>query len=230
MKKHTLKALMVGCLSVSLLTGFGLKDVADKVGNKKEDKCEKAKDKSKCERDQRLKQGATVVAIGIAAKLIAELVIEYQSKSTKSDTAISDEYKAKHKDLPDNPTVVSYTSNLNPGKIVNFGKPTEVKSKLAVVRGKKSESVIIEEKIEFYDNEQTDTVIKSFAKVVNESTKQAGEFENSFSFTLPVGMPQGVYRIKTAVLIDGKEYKTTTNDMQVVLQVYEDQSYQIVMR
>lgn len=230
MKKHTLKAILVGGLSFSMLTGFGLKEMSDKVGGTKGDKCDKAKDKSKCKRDERLKQGATVVAIGIAAQIINDLVIEYKSKAVKTDTTINDEYKAKHKQLPDNPTVLSYTSSLNPGKIVNMGKPTEVKSKLAVVRGKKSESVIIEEKIEFYDNEQTDSVIKSFAKVVNAETKQAGEFENSFSFTLPVGMPQGIYRIETAVLIDGKQYQTTSNDMQVVMQVFDDHSYQIVLR
>ena len=53
-------------------------------------------------------------------------------------------------------------------------------------------------------------------KAVNKDTKKCGAFENEFTFTLPKGMPQGVYPIKTAVIINGVESTQVDSRMQLV--------------
>ena len=53
----------------------------------------------------------------------------------------------------------------------------------------------------------------------NEDTKRAGHYTNEFTFTLPEGLPQGVYPIKTTLILNGEENKTINNDLQLVLEV-----------
>jgi hypothetical protein len=61
--------------------------------------------------------------------------------------------------------------------------------------------------------------LKNFIKPVNEKTKTGGRYKNEFSFTLPEGLPQGVYPIKTELLLNGAVVDTANNDIQLVLQV-----------
>ena len=77
----------------------------------------------------------------------------------------------------------------------------------------------IEEQIVIFDNEDTTKELKSLTKVVNGETKRAGRYANEFSFTLPEGLPQGVYPIKTTLLLNGKTAKASSNDIQLVLHV-----------
>lgn len=86
----------------------------------------------------------------------------------------------------------------------------------------------MQEKISIHDNEDPEKVIKSLVKTVNEATKKGGAFENEFSFVLPVGMPQGVYPVETAVLLNDKEVNREQNDMQVVLRVGPEGQYEIL--
>jgi len=220
------RVVMVAALSFTLLTGFGLKDLKKKIAPDT-DKCENRADKSKCKNKERLKSAAKVVAIGVAAKIIYDMVVEYTSIGVKGDHEIVEVYLKENKKLPKVPTLIAYKANILPNATVKVGKPVTVKSSLSVVPGRDSRTVKIEEKIEIFDNEDDKKVIKSLTKTVNGKESKAGAFENEFSFTLPKGMPQGVYPIKTAVVVDGKLQKPTTNKMQLVLHILEDAHYQI---
>lgn len=226
MIKKKLYVVLFTLFSFTLLTGFGLKDLTDKI-KPNTDKCEKSSNKSRCKREERLKSAAKVVAIGVAAKLLYDLVVEYTSIGVKGDHEIVEVYLNKNKTLPPNPKVLTYTANMSPTNLVKVGKKVTVKSYVEVVPSKKSRKVKIEEKIDIYDNEDTKKTIKSLVKTVNDEQQKAGAYENQFSFTLPKGMPQGVYPIKTAILVDGKAHPAANNDMQVVLRVNHDHSYQL---
>ena len=223
-------AAVVGTLLIActMTTGFGLKDLAKEV-KPDTDKCEKSKNKKDCERKENLKTAAKVAAIGIAAKIIYDMVIDYKSKNVAGEDAVVTAYKAKHKTLPDKPLVLSYTTSLKPGQVVKPGEPVLLVSKLEVVPGKDGAPVLVQEKIAIHDNDETQKVIKSLVKNVNEATKKGGAYENEFSFTLPVGMPQGVYPVQTAVLLNDQELDKEMNDMQVVLQVMPDGRYVIAL-
>lgn len=231
-KEQVMKGNLVGTVlavtvAMTLLTGFGVGDLDKKLSTGSKD-CSKDKDPKKCKKEQDLKTGAKVIAVGVAAKLIHDMIIDYRSSQTKPEDQVVQEYKKTHPSLPKEPEVIAYTSSIKPGEVVKAGKEVLVNSSLVVVPGVNSKSVDIQEKIDIHDNEKNDQVLMTLTKPVNEKTKKTGAFNNEFKFTLPIGMPQGVYPIKTQILVNGKAAKPTNNKMQLVLNVDRDLRYTIV--
>jgi DNA-directed RNA polymerase subunit H (RpoH/RPB5) len=172
--------------------------------------------------------GAKIIAVGIAAKLIHDMVIEYKTSQTKDEKKVVKEYSKKNKTLPSEPKVVEYETSIKPGDVVKAGKEVQVVSRLVVVPGNDGKPVEIKEEINIFDNEDNTKSLKNLTKPVNEKTKQTGEFKNQFKFTLPEGMPQGVYPIKTLVLLNGKTSNPSNNKMQLVLDVDQNHQYRIL--
>ena len=221
--KTTVAILVVAVIPLSANAGWGLDDLKKKL---KPD-CENAKDKAKCNRKALAKVAVKAGALTAASKLIYDLFISFNTKEVSSDKEVNDDYLKNNKKLPKEPTVTFYKTNIDPGKVVPVGKPTIINSQLTVIAGRSSSKVDIKEKIVFFDNDDNTKEVRSLIKKVNKKTKKAGGFENSFTFTLPVGMPQGVYKIKTSLIVNGVETSPQKNSMQVVLNVFEDNSYQI---
>ncbi|KGJ94793.1 hypothetical protein [Colwellia psychrerythraea] len=215
--------VIAAILPLSANAGWGLDDIKKSV---KPD-CANSKDKAKCNQKAIANTAIKAGALIAASKLIYDLFIDFKTEEVNSEKEVKEAYLKSNKSLPKKPTVTFYKTNVDPGKIVPVGKPTTINSQLTVVAGSKSSNVDIEEKIVFFDNDDDTKEVRSLVKKVNEKTKQAGAFENSFTFTLPVGMPQGVYKIKTSLIVDGVETAPQDNEMQVVLNVFEDRSYQI---
>ena len=165
---------------------------------------------------KRLKQIGTIVAIGIAAKLIYDMVVDYKTKQVTSEDEVIDRYVKTHKQLPEEPVLVTYESSIKPGEVVSVGNDISIQSKLEVVRSASSRTVDIQEKITIYDNEDHSKELKSLTKPVNDESKTSGSFENEFTFKLPKGMPQGIYPVKTEVIVDGKAFEPVNSQMQLV--------------
>lgn len=214
-------------LVCTFTTGFGLKDLAKEI-KPDTDKCNNSSNKKDCERKENLKSAAKVVAVGIAAKIIYDMVIDYKTKNVSEEGKVVEKYKSKFKNLPDNPEVMSYESSLKPGQVVKPGEPVLLVSRVEVVPGKNGAPVLVQEKISIHDNEDPQKIIKSLVKTVNDASKKGGAFENEFSFVLPVGMPQGVYPVETAVLLNEKEMNKEQSEMQVVLRVGPEGQYELL--
>lgn len=225
--KKSLGIIATVCLTCTMATGFGLKDIAKEI-KPDHDKCEKSGNKKDCERKENIKTAAKIVAVGIAAKIIYDMVIDYRTKTVSDEDKVVEKYRSKFKNLPDSPAVLSYESSLKPGQVVKPGEPVLLVSRVEVVPGKNGGPVLVQEKIAIHDNEEPEKVIKSLVKNVNEASKKGGAFENEFSFTLPVGMPQGVYPVTTAVLLNEIETSQERNDMQVVLRVGPEGQYELL--
>lgn len=181
-------------------------------------------------KDKNLKRLGAVLVVGIAAKIIYDMVIEHQTQQVTNEKDVIDEYKKNHKKLPDEPTLVSYRSSIKPGEVVNAGNQVSIVSQVEVVRGENSKTVDIQERIVIFDNDDTTKEIKSFTKKINQETQRGGEFANEFKFTLPKGMPQGVYPIKTQILLNGKAFSPVENKMQLVKYVpqFTDKRFALV--
>ncbi|MEP1740759.1 MAG: hypothetical protein ABJI60_16975 [Kangiellaceae bacterium] len=178
--------------------------------------------------NKRLKQIGAVVAIGVAAKLIYDMVVDYQSKQINDEGEVVDRYVETHGALPPEPVLVTYESSIKPGEVVTAGNDISIQSKLEVVRGADTRTVDIQEKITIFDNEDPTKELKSLVKAVNTDSKKSGAFENEFTFKLPKGMPQGVYPVKTAVIVDGKEQPARNSQMQLVFNGRFNSTYQRV--
>lgn len=226
MKLSGLHTSVIAIVAMSMLTGFGLGDLSKTLSGGKD--CSNSDDRNKCQAEETARTAAKVAATDAAAKIIAKMIINYRVMQASEEDAVVREYKLAHKALPAQPEVVKYTSSIKPGQVVKAGKPVLVGSDLVVVRGEKSKNTIIQEQLSIYDNENNDKKLISLTKPVNEKTKKSGAFKNEFKFTLPVGMPQGVYPIKTLVLVNGKAAKPVDNKIQLVLNVDQNQQYQIV--
>lgn len=227
MIKKKMAIALMALSACTFTTGFGFKDLTKDVVPDT-DKCEKAKDKAKCNRKEYMESAEKAAALGLAAKAIYDMAIKYKTKNVSQEDEVVKAYKAKHKKLPKKPLVVSYATNLKPGQVVKPGKPVLLVSRLEVVPGRDGSPLTLQEKLAIHDNEDNKKVIKSLTKGVNDSTKTGGIYENEFSFTLPVGMPQGVYPIQTSVILNDKEGNKEKQEMQIVLKVLDSGRYQLV--
>jgi hypothetical protein len=168
---------------------------------------------------------AAVVVVAIAAKVIYDMVIEHQSKQVNDESDVVNKYKKSHKGLPDEAVLVSYKSNIMPGGVVKAGDDVSIVSSLEVVRSAATRDVKIEEMITIYDSDDNEKELKSLTKVINEKTNASGAFENEFTFKLPKGMPQGIYPVKTTVLLDGRPLTPVNAEMQLVQNIEASGEY-----
>jgi len=192
--KKISQVMMVGLISATLMFGSGCGGISSK----------------------RLKQIGAIVVIGVAAKLIYDMVVDYQSKQVNDEGEVIEKYKIAHGELPKEPKLVSYESSIQPGDVVTAGNDISILSKLEVVRSVSTRTLIIEEKITIFDNEDNSKELKSYTKTVNAETNASGAFENEFTFQLPKGMPQGIYPVRTEILVNGVAYAPVNNQMQLV--------------
>lgn len=205
---------------------FDLKDLARNID--RSHKC-KSGDQS-CKNREHLKAVARVAAVAVAVGVITKMVIDYRSKRVAKAEEVAEEYKTQHETLPPEPIATEYVTKTLPGNVVEPGKEVVIQSDIVVVPGAKKKKALIEERISIFDNEDNTKELKTMTKTVNAKTKTGGRYQNEFSFTLPEGVPQGVYPIKTELLLNGKVAETSSNDIQLVLHIDERGAMQLVMR
>jgi len=165
---------------------------------------------------KRLKQIGAVVVIGVAAKLIYDMVVDYQSKQVNDEGQVVKKYKKAHGKLPQEAVLVEHKSDIKPGEVVEAGGQISIVSNLEVVRSASSRKVDIQEKITIFDNEDNSKELKSLTKVVNEDTNASGAFQNEFTFKLPKGLPQGVYPVQSIVIVNGIAQTPVNSQMQLI--------------
>jgi hypothetical protein len=212
--KKIIIVLILSMFSINSTQAFDLKDL-----NRVFDKSYKCKGDKKCKKKERLKAVARVAAVAVAATVITKMIIKHRSKKLEDEKQVAEEYKKQHKTLPEQAYAAEYVTNALPGTVVQPGKEIVIKSDILVVPGVKQKSTLIEERLAIYDNEDNTKELKSLTKAVNKSTKKAGRYENEFSFTLPEGIPQGVYPVKTELLLDGKVVDSSETGLQLVLYI-----------
>jgi hypothetical protein len=189
------------------------------------DKCRD--DDQSCKNRAALKGAAATVAIGIAAKLIYDMVIDAKSEEVNDEDSVIKEYTKEHKSLPAVPTARDYSVNAFPGNVVKPVSDVKMRSQMTVVPAATRKEMLVEERITIYDNEDNTKALRISSKIVNENTKRGGRFKNEFSFAFPEGIPQGMYPITTELLLDGKPVETEKNDMQLVMVVDAVGNYRV---
>ena len=199
----------------STAQAFSLKDVGNAID--RSGTCKK--DDQGCKNREHLLAVAKVAAVAVAVKYIADMVIDYHTKKVADEAGVAADYKIQHEQLPEEAVASVYNTNTLPGNVVQPGKKVTIQSDIVVVPGREQKDTLIEERLAIFDNEDNTKELKALTKTVNDDTKRGGHYTNEFSFTLPDGLPQGVYPIKTALLINGETAKTVDSNIQLVLQV-----------
>lgn len=160
---------------------------------------------------------ATTVVTAKATELIVNMIIDYSTEQTKTEAQVSKEYEEENGALPATTTVSSYQTTILPGASVAPGTEVHVKSVIAVVPGKDRATAKIDETLTIYDSEDTTTALKSMTKPAAENS--GGEFSSQFTFTLPEGMPQGIYPIRSTLALNGEVAGDNQQQLQLVLHV-----------
>lgn len=208
-------ALLVASLFINQSYAFGLKDVGRAFD--KSYKC-KSGDQG-CKNREHVLAAAKVAAVAVAVKYIADMIIEHRAKKVADEDGVVTVYKTQHDSLPEKPQASVYSTSALPGSVVQPGKKVVIQSDIVVIPGREQKETLIQERLAIFDNEDNTKELKSLTKDVNEGTKRAGHYTNEFTFTLPEGLPQGVYPIKTTLILNGEEKETINNDLQLVLEV-----------
>jgi len=151
-------------------------------------------------------------AFGAGIAALACLAVNYSSKQVKSAQQVNQEYKATHGQEPERTTVTKYENSFQPGSVVQSGKPLQVSSNIEIAQGRDNVSPVVEEELVLYrpDGQEAYRLRKP-----SNAGQGAGGFSTTFSFTLPVGIPQGQYPVKTAVYLNG----TKAVDRDAILQI-----------
>lgn len=222
--KSKMIIFLLSCVMINPVQAFSLNDLKNNID--RSHKCD-SNDQS-CKNMEHLKAAARVAAVAVAVTVLTKMVINHRSERIAKEEQVAAEYKAQNTALPTEPMATEYSTKTLPGNVVEPGKEVTVQSDIVVIPGAKQKTALIEESIVIYDNEDNTKELKNFTKPVNQKTKRGGRYQNEFSFTLPEGLPQGVYPIKTELLLNGKIVDTSNNDIQLVLHVDESGAMQLL--
>jgi hypothetical protein len=209
-------ALIVGSLSVALATPTLAQDAGQKSGG------------AECSAPVAAVIGAIAggllgqgknhvrgAAIGAGVASLACMAFNFQTTQTKSAQQVQDDFKAQNGgQLPSQPVVSRYETKISPSEQVRAGSKTTLSSYIVVVNGATGTPPTIEEEISLFDPDGKR--ITNTRKLANQNG-ETGAFTTSFSFTLPEGVKQGVYPVKTSVLLNGQQASAGEARLQVVM-------------
>jgi hypothetical protein len=152
-------------------------------------------------------------ALGAGLASLACVAWNYNVKQTKTAEQVQTEYKAANLgQLPERSKVTRYETRFDPSAKVPPGGKLTVVSLIEVVQGSKDQKPLLEEELTLVRPDGSE--VKS-RKKANEN-QGAGAYMTSYSMTMPTGVPQGVYPVKTALFMNGVKVASKDMSMQVV--------------
>lgn len=154
-------------------------------------------------------------AIGAGVSALACMAFNYHTKQTKTAQQVTDAYKAANRGaLPAAATVTRFDARVAPKASVQAGQAVDVASYIEVVPGTKNPRPAVEQQITLYSPDGKEAA--NARKPANE-TPGGGAFETNFRFTMPQGVPQGVYPVKSQVFVNGDVAAGAETRFQVVV-------------
>ena len=153
-------------------------------------------------------------AIGGGLAAAGCLAINVNSRQTKTAAQADRDYIRTRGALPREPQVVSYTPQVS-SPTVKRGQPFKVTSVVELVNGSAQNVNDVREELVVLDPQGQP--FKSGSKSLASNNKTGGRFENSFELTLPAGVSQGVYGVKTNLYVNGKLAATRDLRTQLVI-------------
>jgi hypothetical protein len=159
--------------------------------------------------------GAKGAVGGAVAGLAACAIIEVATRQTKTASEVDRDYKASNRNrLPPNAKIDSYTTVITPNGVVKAGDAIKVASTIRAVSGTAEPVQEVKEVLIAYAPSGEE--FKRGEKTVN-TAPGSGEYDNSFTLKLPQGSPQGVYKLKTQVFLNGKPGAVKESNLKLAL-------------
>ncbi len=157
------------------------------------------------------------VASDMTEDLIRAMAVDYQVEQTRSGDEVLEDYRAETGTRPLETIVSSYQCWMTPSGSARPGQEVVIRSVVEIIPGRRGRRVQVEERLSIWDNVDPDTMLTEMTKPLGRSASDGGELRGEFKFTLPEGMPQGVYPVRTEVLLDGEEVGDRRFELQLVM-------------
>lgn len=163
---------------------------------------------------------------GAAVGALACMAVNARSRQTHDAATVEAEYRREHADtLPTVPTVTAYETSVEPGTRVTAGQSVEVRSNLKIVNGTQQQVSSVREELVLLD-----TSGKEFQRVRKDVQSTAGGgYENSFVFAFPKGVSQGIYSVRTELLVNDQVVARSGEQLQLVMD-YNGSPYRVALR
>ena len=159
--------------------------------------------------------GKHAAAKGALAGLAACAVVEIASRQTKSSEAVDQQYRSSNRNqLPPAAKIDAYTTSISPDGVAKAGDAIRVQSSIRAISGASEKVTEVKEQLVAYAPGGEE--FKRGEKKVND-TSGSGEYENAFTLRLPDGAPQGVYKFKTQIFLNGKPAVARESTVQVAV-------------
>ncbi|WP_116368337.1 hypothetical protein [Parahaliea mediterranea] len=159
------------------------------------------------------KRTTEAIIVQKTQEIIRDMIIGYTSVQTKTPEEVNRDYEKETGSRPVNTTVSAYRTQILPGDAVSPGTKVRVKSYIEVVEGSSGKPVVLEERLTIWDNEDNTIALKAMTK---EAGERGGGFTGEFSFTLPEGLPQGVYPVSSDLMLNGELVGDKRHSLQLV--------------
>ncbi|HKT99457.1 MAG TPA: hypothetical protein VJS30_23455 [Paraburkholderia sp.] len=139
--------------------------------------------------------------------------VNVRSRQVRTAAQVDHDYIARRGSLPAQPQVVAYNVQVNNHAV--RGKPFIVNTEVELVNGRYQQVNDVREQIVLFDPKGEP--FKNGTKPLETQNASGGKFENSFELTLPQGVSQGVYAMKTNLYVNGRLAATRDLRTQVVM-------------
>lgn len=161
------------------------------------------------------KEGALVgAAMGGAIGYATCTAYNVQSVQRRTAQQVEAQYRRDHGTLPAQPTVVNYSAGLS-APDVQRGQKFKVQSAVEVVDGSVQPVRSVREELVVYTPDGNPISNAPTSKPFQ--AKTGGRYENAFELTLPQGISQGQYAIKTDLFVNEQKVATRDLSAKVVL-------------
>ncbi len=152
-------------------------------------------------------------AVGAGVGALACTAFNYHARKVRDAKAVEADYLRQRRALPATNTLSSYRSALQPSATVKAGSGTTLQSSIVVLNGTQDVTPQLAEKL---------TLLSPEGKELTTVTKQAsdikgtGEYLTNFQFSLPKGIENGRYTVRSTLYMNDKPVGQNEVPMLVV--------------
>ncbi|MGF6739725.1 hypothetical protein [Paraburkholderia atlantica] len=139
--------------------------------------------------------------------------VNVRSRQVRTAAQVDHDYIVRRGALPPQPQLVAY--NVQVGNQAVRGKPFIVNTEVELVNGRYQQIHDVKEQIVLLDPKGQP--FKNGTKPLESQNASGGRFENSFELTLPQGVSQGVYAMKTNLYVNGQLVASRDLSTQLVI-------------
>ena len=155
-------------------------------------------------------------AIGAGVGALACIAANALTKQTRTAQQVEDNYRAQNKgSLPTESRVDRYNVSINPSDSVKAGGKFQVVSTIDVIQGSRLPIRELKERVTLFRSDRPSEVLATLDKVASQDAV-SGTFENTFSFAIPQGVPQGSYPVQTILYLNGQVVDQRASKIYVV--------------